>query len=73
MTVGNMVGINAAGRALALATACGAVVVLAACGTPVTPFSPGSSVSEIARVFLAAAGTWDRNKDGVGTCDEWMA
>lgn len=73
MTVGKMVGINAAGRALALATACGAVMALAACGTPVNPFSTGSSVSEIDRVFLAAAGTWDRNKDGVVTCDEWKA
>jgi hypothetical protein len=29
--------------------------------------------SEIDRVFLIAAGNWDRNKDGVVTCDEWKA
>lgn len=53
---------------------CGlSLVVLAGCGTPVNPFSGGSSVSEIDRVFLAAAGTWDRNKDGIVTCDEWKA
>lgn len=27
--------------------------------------------SEADRVFLLAAGNWDRNKDGVVTCDEW--
>jgi hypothetical protein len=25
------------------------------------------------RVFLSAAGGWDRNRDGVVTCDEWKA
>lgn len=25
------------------------------------------------RIFLSAAGNWDRNKDGVVTCDEWKA
>jgi hypothetical protein len=24
-------------------------------------------------VFLSAAGNWDRNRDGVVTCDEWKA
>lgn len=47
-------------------------MLLAGCSTPINPFG-GASVSEIDRVFLAAAGTWDRNKDGVVTCDEWKA
>jgi len=29
--------------------------------------------SETDRVFLIAAGNWDRNKDGVVTCDEWKS
>jgi EF hand len=29
--------------------------------------------SEVDRTFLIAAGNWDRNKDGVVTCDEWKA
>jgi hypothetical protein len=31
------------------------------------------SISETDRVFLSAAGTWDRNHDGIVTCDEWKA
>lgn len=61
------------GRAVARATVCGALLALAGCGTQVNPFSGGSSVSEIDRVFLAAAGSWDRNKDGIVSCDEWKA
>lgn len=53
--------------------AIGALALLAGCGTPVNPFTTGSSVSAVDRVFLAAAGTWDRNKDGIVTCDEWKA
>jgi len=30
-------------------------------------------ISEADKVFLLAAGNWDRNKDGVVTCDEWKA
>ena len=33
----------------------------------------GSSLPEVDRVFLSAAGNWDRNRDGVVTCDEWRA
>jgi hypothetical protein len=33
----------------------------------------GSSIPETDRVFLSAAGGWDRNRDGVVTCDEWKA
>jgi hypothetical protein len=32
-----------------------------------------NSVSETDRVFLMAAGSWDRNHDNVVTCDEWKA
>lgn len=32
-----------------------------------------SSVPDVDRVFLSAAGNWDRNRDGVVTCDEWKA
>jgi hypothetical protein len=32
-----------------------------------------SGPSDIDRTFLLAAGNWDRNKDGVVTCDEWKA
>lgn len=31
------------------------------------------SISETDRVFLIAAGSWDRNRDNVVTCDEWKA
>ncbi len=30
-----------------------------------------NKVSETDRVFLMAAGSWDRNRDNVVTCDEW--
>jgi hypothetical protein len=33
----------------------------------------GSSLPDVDRVFLSAAGGWDRNRDGVVTCDEWKA
>ncbi len=29
--------------------------------------------SETDRIFLVAAGNWDRNKDGIVACDEWKA
>lgn len=51
-------------------------LVLAGCSGGVSslnPFNSSSSVSEIDTVFLAAAGNWDRNHDGVVTCDEWKA
>jgi DNA-directed RNA polymerase len=31
------------------------------------------SISETDRVFLMAAGSWDRNRDNTVTCDEWKA
>ncbi len=41
------------------------LVFLAGCG--------GSSIPDTDRVFLSAAGNWDRNRDGIVTCDEWKA
>jgi hypothetical protein len=41
------------------------LLVLAGCS--------GSSLPDVDRVFLSAAGGWDRNRDGVVTCDEWKA
>ncbi len=35
--------------------------------------SSTSSLGDVDRVFLSAAGNWDRNHDGVVTCDEWRA
>jgi len=32
-----------------------------------------SSLPDVDRVFLSAAGSWDRNRDGIVTCDEWKA
>ena len=40
-------------------------------GGSLNPFS--NNISDVDTVFLAAAGTWDRNKDGVVTCEEWKA
>lgn len=65
-------------RARAFA-AVGALLSLAACGsTPlpsvgsINPFN-SNKVSETDRVFLMAAGSWDRNRDNTVTCDEWKA
>jgi hypothetical protein len=33
--------------------------------------SGGSSLGEVDTVFLSAAGSWDTNRDGVVTCEEW--
>jgi hypothetical protein len=46
-------------------TAGALLLVLAGCS--------GSSLPDVDRVFLSAAGGWDRNRDGVVTCDEWKA
>ena len=35
--------------------------------------STASSLPDVDRVFLSAAGNWDRNRDGIVTCDEWRA
>jgi hypothetical protein len=44
-----------------------AVALLAACS------SGGPSLGDIDRVYLSAAGNWDRNRDGIVTCDEWRS
>jgi EF hand len=44
-----------------------ALLALAACS------SGGSSLGEVDRVFLSAAGSWDSNRDGIVTCEEWRA
>jgi Ca2+-binding EF-hand superfamily protein len=33
----------------------------------------GNSLGEVDRVFLSAAGSWDRDRDGVVTCEEWRS
>ena len=37
------------------------------------PFTKGNNLSDTDRVFLMAAGSWDRNHDNTVTCDEWKA
>jgi hypothetical protein len=46
-------------------TSAALLTILAGCG--------GSSIPDTDRVFLSAAGNWDRNRDGIVTCDEWKA
>jgi hypothetical protein len=53
--------IHAVGRIAAL----GVLAAVAGCS--------GSSIPDTDRVFLSAAGGWDRNRDSVVTCDEWKA
>ena len=56
-----------------------ASLLLAACSSSpmssigsISPFG-SKSVSDTDRVFLMAAGSWDRNRDNTVTCDEWKA
>jgi hypothetical protein len=51
---------------LRLVPASAVMLVVAAC-------SSSNSLPDVDRVFLSAAGSWDRNRDGVVTCDEWKA
>lgn len=51
---------------LKLAPAGALLLLVAAC-------SGAQSLPEVDRVFLSAAGSWDRNRDGIVTCDEWKA
>ncbi|MGL4394931.1 MAG: histidine kinase [Hyphomicrobium sp.] len=39
----------------------------------INPFSSSNSIADSDRVFLMAAGSWDRNRDNTVTCDEWKA
>lgn len=63
---------NRQGALSAVAAGLLAVVAAGGCSSSMNPFG-GSSVSDVDRVYLAAAGTWDRNKDGIVSCDEWKA
>lgn len=49
----------------------GLAALLGGCSSILPSLTGGPS--EVDRVFLLAAGNWDRNKDGVVTCDEWKA
>jgi hypothetical protein len=51
-------------RGLQCATAVALLLAVAGC-------SGGSSLGDVDTVFLSAAGSWDTNRDGVVTCDEW--
>ena len=62
------------------ACAISAGLALSACSTAsvptigsINPFSSGSSISEIDRAYLQAAGSWDLNHDNVVTCNEWKS
>lgn len=57
-------------RSLCVSAIAGGVAACSSSGGP-SLFSEGPS--PVDRIFLAAAGNWDRNKDGVVTCDEWKA
>jgi EF hand len=46
-----------------------AILLLALAGCS----SSSSSLGEVDRVFLSAAGSWDTNRDGMVTCEEWRA
>lgn len=57
-----------------------AALTLAGCGGAklpsvgsINPFSSTKSISDTDRVFLMAAGSWDRNRDNQVTCEEWKA
>lgn len=61
-------------RRLALTAGTAAVLaapLLAGCSDTMPSLTGGPS--EVDRVFLMAAGNWDRNKDGVVTCEEWKS
>lgn len=66
-------------RFRAFAAACAASTLAACSSSPIASLGSigsiggGTSVSETDRVFLAAAGSWDRNRDNSVTCDEWKA
>jgi Ca2+-binding EF-hand superfamily protein len=55
-------------RGLAWAAHCLPVGALLLCACTSTPFS---STSDFDRTFIGAAQTWDLNKDGSVSCDEW--
>lgn len=52
--------------------ACLAVLPGAIAGGCASSGNPFSNTSDFDRTFIAAAQTWDLNKDGAVTCDEWV-
>ncbi len=64
-------------RTLHTAFAFAALLSLSACSSSpmsaIGSITGSKSVSETDRVFLMAAGSWDRNRDNSVTCDEWKA
>ena len=64
-------------RSKRIVFALAALLPLTACGTSpmsaIGSITGSKSVSETDRVFLMAAGNWDRNRDNSVTCDEWKA
>jgi len=64
---------RAAGLAIVFATG----ITLAGCGSSLPSFtgggSPFGSSSNLDRTFIGAAQTWDFDKNGSVTCDEWKS
>lgn len=64
-------------RTISSAIAVAALLSLGACSSSpmsaIGSITGSKSVSETDRVFLMAAGSWDRNRDNNVTCDEWKA
>ncbi|MEQ1652722.1 MAG: histidine kinase, partial [Hyphomicrobium sp.] len=64
-------------RTISSAIAVAALLSLGACSSSpmsaIGSITGSKSVSESDRVFLMAAGSWDRNRDNNVTCDEWKA
>ena len=51
-------------RGLQCATAVALLLAVAGC-------SSSNSLGDVDTVFLSAAGSWDSNRDGIVTCEEW--
>lgn len=64
-------------RTIATMIALAGLLPVAACSTSplssIGAITGSNKVSETDRVFLMAAGSWDRNRDNTVTCDEWKA
>ncbi|NOT70846.1 MAG: histidine kinase [Hyphomicrobium sp.] len=64
-------------RTFPSAIALAALLSLGACSSSpmsaIGSITGSKSVSDTDRVFLMAAGSWDRNRDNNVTCDEWKA
>jgi hypothetical protein len=62
-------------RTITAIIALAGMLPLAACSTSplssIGSITSGKKVSDTDRVFLMAAGSWDRNRDNTVTCDEW--